>query len=124
MADLEYKIDLKANAGDVTNTFNGIKSQFKDIGGVAKSTIKSIMDSWSGVVVGINSTMQIASAGLGKLSSLVSQPLAKAGQFETLQMSLEVFMGSTEAAKERFKELADFTKRTTNSNLCFNDTSR
>ena len=102
---------------DVVNRkVEGVKGKVKELGKATEETQKVMVGRFSGIVgsatnVGLKVTA--ITEGFSKLSSVLSQPLAKAGQFETMQMSLEVLLGSTEKAKDRFRELSDFTKGTT-----------
>jgi hypothetical protein len=101
---------------------NGAVATIKDLKGniiqipgamkIAEDAIKKSTEKMKGCF----SLTTIASGtllqGVAQLKSFLSSSFQKASQFEGLQMSLEVLMGSAEEAKKKFKELADFTKGT------------
>jgi len=92
-------------ANEVKDKLNKIGDELDNAGKKAEKSKKMFGE----FAIGINQYVELGK----KAISLLSQPLEKAGQFETMQMQLEVVMGSAEKAKARFKELADFTKGTT-----------
>ena len=105
----EGAVVIGEGAKDISQKINGIGDASKKTKDNVQNNFKDMFKSWGDTALGFNQISQIAQ----KAISILSEPIKKAGQFETLQMNLEVVMGSAEKAKERFKELADFTKGTT-----------
>ena len=88
-----------------------LSKKLEEAGGKTKKAngaFGSLMDMFGKVSLAVNQSLMV----MQKLGSFVSKPLEQAGKFQTMQMSLEVLLGSADKAKQRLKELSDFTKGT------------
>jgi hypothetical protein len=96
---------------NIANATNDVKIKIEEAGEVFNKTgdkVEKTKLSFGEYALYMTSAISLIKQGL----SIVSKPLAQAGQFETLTMKTEVLLGSADKAKSRLKELSNFTKGT------------
>ena len=112
IGDTPIDKELEKSMDSMTKEAKKAPDPIRKLGNEAERAGKKAKEAGGGFasfVIVANQAIQLAQTGI----SAISKPLEMAGKFQTMQMSLEVLLGSADKAEARLKELSNFTKQTT-----------
>ena len=98
---------LSIDLDEYTKQENAAAAAAKKTGDEHQRTT-SVFSTFGGKLVAVNQGLEV----LKRLYDMVSKPVQIAGQFEQYGLQLKILLGSEQAAKDMFKDLADFANRT------------
>lgn len=111
--EIKFKITLDgkefmATASLSDQALDKLADKLGSVKSKGKDSFTSLAADWGNVITGLNQGIQL----LNQVVDVISKPIKTAAMFEGFETQLKVMLGSTQAAKERMKELADFAATT------------